>query len=553
MNVEQCLVDLRSKYQILDVINCSDYKFSLEELYLRVLKNHQQEFKVNERIVFCITEDWLSDQSYCGSMLQSVQSILNDVDISNFFVCCVTTNPSIAIEYDWILKNISTDVIPVHVFACTGDYKVHQQHMKSYTKYSKIQDIESIADLNEQEKNLLFRSDSFCILPWISLNIDSDSRVKVCCMSTTVIGDCSKQPLKEIWNSDAMIDTRTDMLHNKKIKGCEICYIKESLGSDSLRKSSSRRFFKHIKTVQTTNSGRVNDFKLRYLDARFNNLCNLACRMCNPKSSSSWHKPAVYLGKVDKSYKPLLTAGKSHADIYKQILEHVSSLEKIYFAGGEPFMIEEFYNILDVLDKQGRHDVELVYNTNLTKYSLKQRSIFDAWKNFKKISIGASLDGELKRGEYLRTGCNWSDVVEFRTLMLQQRPDIDFYISATCSIVNALHLPDFHKSWVDKGLIEPQDFHVGTLFDPNYMRVDTAPEFLKQKIKEKYQSHIEWLQPKDHLGRATNGYKTVLSMMMCNDKQFDAQDFWKKTDALDQFHSQFILDAFPELSQLPRS
>jgi hypothetical protein len=38
---------------------------------------------------------------------------------------------------------------------------------------------------------------------------------------------------------------------------------------------------------------------------------------------------------------------------------------------------------------------------------LKGRSIFDAWKNFKNISIGASLDAEGPRGEYLRTGTVW--------------------------------------------------------------------------------------------------------------------------------------------------
>ena len=232
-------------------------------------------------------------------------------------------------------------------------------------------------------------------------------------------------------------------------------------------------------------------------------------------------------------------------------METIDNIEKIYFAGGEPMMIEQFYQIVEELDRRGKHDVQLVYNINMTQSSLKNKSIFNTWKNFKKISIGASLDAEGERGEYLRTGTKWKDVVAFRKKMLDQRPDIDFYISATAYILNALHLPDFHQSWVNQGLIRPEDFNVQVLFDPAYLRADSAPEYLKQQIRERYTQHLEWLRPKDNLGRAVSSFESVLNYINV-DRAFDADLFWQQTNKLDAYHNHALLDIFPELNELPK-
>jgi organic radical activating enzyme len=275
----------------------------------------------------------------------------------------------------------------------------------------------------------------------------------------------------------------------------------------------------------------------------------LACRYCNPTDSSSWHEPAVFLGLADKKSKSLLIAGKNEFDIYNQIAEHSNSLDRIYFAGGEPLIIEQFYKIVQLLDQRGRHDVELIYNTNMTKSGLKTNSIFDLWKNFKKISIGASLDGEGIRGEYLRSNTKWADVVNFRKEMIKQRPDIDFYISATTSIMNVLHVPDFHRSWVEQGLIAPEDFNIQLLKGPHYFNVNQAPHQLKVKIKQKYQDHIDWLKNKDTVGRATYGFESILKYID-TDLEFDKFKFWTEINKLDEFHKTSFVETFPELNNL---
>jgi hypothetical protein len=82
-------------------------------------------------------------------------------------------------------------------------------------------------------------------------------------------------------------------------------------------------------------------------------------------------------------------------------------------------------------------------------------------------------------------------------------PNVDFYISSTVGLINALHITDFHRNWVDQGLLKPQDFNFNLLQYPYAQRIDLLPASFKQKVKEKYLKHLEWLRPLDGLTRAT--------------------------------------------------
>jgi len=230
------------------------------------------------------------------------------------------------------------------------------------------------------------------------------------------------------------------------------------------------------------------------------------------------------------------------------VLEHIDDVEQIYFAGGEPLIMDEHYYILEELEKRKRFDVRLIYNTNFTKVNLKDRLVFDYWKKFDSVSVGASLDAMGPRAEYIRKGTIWADVEHNRKRMLEICPDVDFYISATLSIFNAMHIVDFHKDWVAKGFIKPQDFNINILQDPQHYRIDIAPKKYKEKIKKKYQDHLIWLKGHDDLARASNGFKSAIKFLD-NDNQ-ELQTFWDKTNQLDSIRDELILDYIPELREI---
>jgi organic radical activating enzyme len=334
---------------------------------------------------------------------------------------------------------------------------------------------------------------------------------------------------------------------------CGRCYEQEESGFFSGRKSANKHHGHHIERVRATDtSGHADQFEMTYWDIRFSNLCNLSCRSCGHIFSSSWHQDQAKLaGNSWGQQNPVLNyAGRSETDVWEQLVPHLDYVEQIYFAGGEPLMMKEHYNILDELERRGRFDVRLIYNTNFTHTRLKDRTVFDYWKRFKSVAVGASLDAMGPRAEYIRKGTNWDTVERNREHMLEVCPAVDFYISPTLSILNALHLPVFHKEWVNKGLINPQDLNVNILQDPLHLRIDIAPIAYKQRLQETYREHIEWLRPQDPLQRATVGFESAINFMLATDNSHLLPKFWDKTRELDVIRNENVLTVIPELEAL---
>jgi organic radical activating enzyme len=365
-------------------------------------------------------------------------------------------------------------------------------------------------------------------------------------MKPGVVGNCRTNTLEEIWRGEPMQKLRSDMLSETPHPACTRCYEQEESGFFSGRRSANKHHGHHIKRIDD------DKFQMSYWDIRFSNLCNLSCRSCGSIFSSSWFQDQAILAGPEwaANNKALNFAGKNKTDMWEQLIPHLDYVEQIYFAGGEPLMMEEHYNILDELERRGRFDVRLIYNTNFTQTKLKDRTVFDYWKKFKNVAVGASLDAMGPRAEYIRKGTDWATVERNRELMLEVCPNVDFYASATLSIMNALHLPDFHRSWVDKGLLKPQDFNVNILQGPEFYRLDIAPLEYKEKIRAKFEQHLEWLRPLDSLLRATVGFESALNFMSATDNSASIPKFWSKTTELDAIRKENILDVIPELAAL---
>lgn len=213
-------------------------------------------------------------------------------------------------------------------------------------------------------------------------------------------------------------------------------------------------------------------------------------------------------------------------------------------------MMDEHYRILEELERRGRFDVRLIYNTNFTQVKLKDRVVFDYWKKFDSVAVGASLDAMGSRAGYIRHGTDWAQVEKNRKTMLEICPNVDFYISPTLSIMNAWHLPDFHRSWVEQGLIRAQDLNVNILQDPPHYRIDIAPIKYKQRLRIKFEEHLDWLRPLDKLNRATVGFESAINFMLSIDNSHLLSKFWSKTNELDTIRKENIFDCIPEIEGL---
>jgi sulfatase maturation enzyme AslB (radical SAM superfamily) len=244
-------------------------------------------------------------------------------------------------------------------------------------------------------------------------------------------------------------------------------------------------------------------------------------------------------------------AAGNEDDMIAQMMPHIPYLEQVYFAGGEPLIMKEHYFMLEKLIEAGKTDIRLQYNTNFSELRFKDKHVFEYWKHFKNVSVGASLDAMGERAELMRKGTDWFQTVSNRIEMKKAVPHVDFYVSATISAMNVLHVLDFHRYWAEQGLIAAKDFNVNICQSPEWYRADIFPqEFKDSVIKPAYEKHIAWLDSQDNLKRATNGFKSMLSFIMGNDASAQWPRFLEETAKLDGIRNENFWTVFPELANL---
>ena len=406
--------------------------------------------------------------------------------------------------------------------------------------------------LRSDQLDRLTKSDVFCMIPWIHMHAFPDGRAYPCCLGDDKypIGNFKQDTMEIVWNQDAYRTMRQNMLEEKSCKECTKCYEQERNGFISMRNSTNKHFGHHINIVdQTQDNGTFPEFKLRYYDIRFSNLCNFTCRTCGGWFSSSWYTEEEELyGK--RTYPKIMFAGRTETDMWEQLEPHIPYLEQVYFAGGEPMMMEEHYRILKELVAREMFNVKLIYNTNFSRLTLKNDNVLDYWKLFKNVSIGASLDGMGPRAEYIRKGTKWDQIERNREDMLTACPNTDFYVSSTVSLYNADHITDFHRVWAAKGYVKPQDWNINILQGPERDRIDVLPDEYKKQITAKVQDHIEWLRPQDHLKRATSGYEGMLNFMNSTNNSHLLGEFFRVNDIHDNYRGEYFETVFPEYISL---
>jgi len=204
-------------------------------------------------------------------------------------------------------------------------------------------------------------SKTFCMAPWVHLHIWPNGDTYPCCMTpmNLSVGNFQHSTLLELWNSEDMKNLRTNILNDKKSESCQRCYELNSTGRKSVRDSINSEFADSYDIIDTTNTdGSVDKLNLKYWDFRFSNICNFKCRSCGPHLSTAWFNDHEKLyGKRDSRTRQTFYSGGSAKKLWSEIEPLFDIVEEVYFAGGEPLIMEEHYKILKKLDEMNRHDV----------------------------------------------------------------------------------------------------------------------------------------------------------------------------------------------------
>lgn len=364
--------------------------------------------------------------------------------------------------------------------------------------------------------------DTFCILPWIHLNVQPNGDIYPCCMAPygKPIGNTGTSTLEEIWNGDEMTNIRKLMLRGKRPSLCERCFLIEDSNLNSPRGTHNLLFNDRIEeVVKNTNyeTGEYKEFKLRYWDFRWSNICNFKCRMCGVYSSSKWALEAKELyGKEVGKNGIIEFNSESKEDVFALVDKFIMDVEEIYFAGGEPLVMEEHYIILEKLIEAGRTDVRLRYNTNFSHLKFKKWDLFGMWQKFTNdekghIQLFASLDAVGKLAEVIRNGTKWDKV--YQNVKQCQEAGIEVYFSPTISLLNMFFIDELVDAAHELG-IHPDNFNMNNLLtSPLWYDIRILPQRLKDELVNKVTHYLENKVPENYYETVKHGLNSWTSFL----------------------------------------
>lgn len=383
-------------------------------------------------------------------------------------------------------------------------------------------------------------------MPWLHLHIGTDGLVKACCNTNITYGDINKTSISDIWTGSEIKTFRKNLLLGVEDKRCASCFKKEAANKLSIRLETLSKFPHKMDWVnQTDKDGNCEPSQPIYLDIRFNNLCNLKCRTCWHGASSNWFEEAKKL-KNNFGDKAIIAATKDSTHLITQLVDHEMAVEEVYFAGGEPLMMEEHYELLDELIKRGNTDVHLRYNSNLSFLKLKGKYVLDYWKNFSNITVSASIDSIGKKGEYIRKGLKWSVFEQNLKIIKMEAPHVQLEIAPTISVFNILDICGMHRYFVSEELIGVNDVYINLLTRPNFQNIKVLSRSLKLRVRETIESHIEWMREQNVKQALIEEYRALIDYMSEEDWSNQWPAFLKHTATLDGYRQEKFGDIYPE-------
>lgn len=351
-------------------------------------------------------------------------------------------------------------------------------------------------------------SPTMCAFPWMHLHAWPDGKAMLCCIAhggkkRGEVGDFSTHSYKEIMNSEKMKQVRLDLMDGKQIPECEVCWKDESLGKQSFRRNSmlSANYNIHDLLLKTHPDGTIDDPKMLYMDFRFSNLCNLGCQTCgSPLSSTIANNRKDNTLEINhlKSKNVLSERGTITSFVYarpnfmeEDVYPYLDDCREFYFAGGEPLMHQEHFDILQYLNDNKLYNKQISYSTNLTLTKWKGVDFIEIWKNFHKMLFWCSIDGQGDQLEYIREFSKHNNVFKnldkILTLKESSGPEKQYKVCIcyTHSIYNAYYTKEFFQFMYDSGFMDRVDS-----IDINYAysienSVSILPDFAKTELKEK--------------------------------------------------------------------
>ena len=411
-------------------------------------------------------------------------------------------------------------------------------------------------------------SKTFCILPWLHLYKHTDDSIKLCCTDKgDSLGSLKSQSVDEIRNSEEFTKIRESFLKGEKLDRCKECWAHEKSGYESYRQSSNFSYRDLIKETEEFKPAET--LNIKYLDYRPSNLCNLACKICSPRFSTKLIDPWIKANQLSEEEGSKLTKLNNSRVSLDTVKDNLDNLDSVYFAGGEPMITQGHWDLLDMISIKNPESIRLKYNTNLTKLSFNGYNIGEYWPKFKKVMIGASLDGYGTQFEHMRTGGKWNIIIENLNTLKQLSIDtdqkiikkygksredmgIELFCDSTIGWLNLKSVFKLHKFLVEHEYIKLDSKYltklgVKPLNYPFGASLDNTPLELREELIKEVEDYKTWFENVYPYGKESwesNVNSLIKKIKNSKYEEKELKQWLKLTKILDKKYKLYTPEAF---------
>jgi len=420
----------------------------------------------------------------------------------------------------------------------------------------------------------------FCLLPFITLNTRPNGQVKPCSQvmdmpaikkdstadtildSKTDFFNLTVDSVEEIWNSEFMRDFRMKKINGEYIQFCETCYQEDAMGVKSKRQSVIDKWYDenaHLVEEAKASNGYMKT-KPVWWEMRLSSICNQACRMCIPQTSSKMRDefakfkdelPLPVKQNTEFAIKQYKNSGYLGDSEYflNQFWENIGDVKYLELHGGEPTNDKVLWNLVEKIVEAG-HSSHIHIHVHTNIHALKPRHI-ELWDNFKSGWIGVSIDAYAEENEYIRHGSDWNKIEENLKLLKGLGNHWTKWITSSVMAYNSctMHrLLDWFVDYIETYQIKDLWWRMDPVTNPNMMRLEHVPLQMRIDAVGKLQ-HLYELDLDSHTRESIHSLENALkSTQLPKENSFvELKDY---TKILDIKRNQKLSEVFPHLEKV---
>ena len=433
-------------------------------------------------------------------------------------------------------------------------------------------------------------SKTFCPYPWIHVMTQPSGTVNFCCVANGQIktddsfmefdGMQTGTPIllnqggdmRDVWNSKHYKHIRRQMDTGERVVGCEPCYDLEDLGIPSYRTNYIKDWLGWHRNAdeieRIIEKSRENDYHVdeppQYLDFRLGTMCNLRCRMCQSQNSSAIYKELKddeLYSQEERDFVVKHTHWNDFSD-YTQpwfdtpefldsVEEWLPNVNRLYFTGGEPTIIQRTYWILEKCVELGiAKDIDLVFNSNMTNI---QPRFLDLLAKFRDVLMCLSVDGYAQYNEYIRSGSTWSIVDKHIRDYAQSEVVGNILFSPVVQIYNILNITELLDYAEEITKFSGRRIDISFLMNnyPKCLDIRNLPKHVRVEGQKRLK---DWLNTSKYFKDDERNIATVEGIIKAleddnvnADAEKQMQIFKEYTELLDSKRDQSFKDSIPDL------